>query len=74
MSWAEAFEQWSQLSNEFCADFPFLDRVAIQRFRGNYQNLIEYLANTHELTQIEAAEALQDWLAFRARALVVETA
>ena len=74
MPWTEAFERWALLGTEFCADFPFLDRVAIQRFRGDYHALTEYLANTHDLTLAEAADALEDWLAFRATALVRATA
>lgn len=74
MPWTEAFERWVQLRAEFCAEFPFLDRVAIKRFRGDYHALTEYLANTHDLTLAEATEALEDWLAFRATSLVRECA
>ncbi len=70
MPWTLAFSFWSQISPQLCRDFPYLDQAAIRRFRGNLSALVEYIANTHELTCSEAAETLQDWLAFRAALLV----
>ncbi len=74
MPWTLAFSFWSRISPQLCRDFPHLDPAAIRRFRGNISALIEYLANTHELTLSEASEVLRDWLAFRAASIVSNAA
>ena len=68
MPWSQVLEVWQNLFERLCADFPHLDELALRRFRGNRDLLVNYLAETHELTQSEADECLRDWFDFRALA------
>lgn len=66
MSWTSMLEKWETLMHDFAARFPYCDSAALKRFRGNRSLLVTYLAETHELTNSEAAETLADWLAHSA--------
>lgn len=74
MPWTTAFSHWPRLGPLLCYDFPHLDPAAIRRFRGNLTALVEYLANTHDLTAAEARDALQDWLAYRTQGVLLKAA
>ncbi|SMX31163.1 hypothetical protein [Octadecabacter ascidiaceicola] len=64
MSWTQARALWPQLSASLCQRFRHLNPTAMARFRGDRAKLNLYLAQTHDLTLAEAAQALDDWLAF----------
>lgn len=66
MSWDSILENWMAMIDSMCADFPHLDVVAVRRFRGDRSKLIGYLADTHDLTKVEAQDALLDWMTFSA--------
>ena len=66
MSWTTALSRWPDLLHQLCADFSQLEMSALRRFRGDRKKLNAYLADAHHLTLREAAETLDDWLAFRA--------
>ena len=66
MSWTCVMSIWENLLDHLCDDFPFLEKAALVRFRGDQSKLISYLAETHDLTECEAEEALHDWIDFTA--------
>ena len=66
MSWTTALTRWPHLLDQLCAQFRYLERAALIRFRGDRAKLNLYLAQTHDLTVDEAAEALDDWLRYSA--------
>lgn len=64
MPWNAALAQWPHLIEQLCADFRFLERAALERFRGDRNKMVVYLAETHDLTFVEAEEALENWLRY----------
>lgn len=64
MPWNSALAQWPHLIEQLCADFRYLERAALERFRGDRDKMVVYLAETHDLTMIEAEDALENWLRY----------
>ncbi len=67
MPWRDVYSIWPDLIDQFCNDFPYLEKAALTRFRGDRNKLITYLADTHELTLTEAQDALSDWIAIKVK-------
>ena len=67
MPWDHVLARWPNLADHLCADFKHLEENALRRFRGDRAKLVIYLAETHDLTGAEAAEALDHWLASTSR-------
>lgn len=67
MPWDHVLASWPNLAGYLCADFNHLEENALRRFRGDRTKLVIYLAETHDLTEAEAAETLDHWLAFTGR-------
>ena len=57
------------LLDQLCEQFQHLDLAVLTRFRGDPEKITRYLAQTHDLTVVEAAETLDDWLMFQATRL-----
>lgn len=62
MTWIPPSPDWPNLIDRLCARFPHMDGAALSRFRGDRAHLVMYLAETHDLTPREAAQALDEWL------------
>jgi hypothetical protein len=62
MPWTHVLASWPHLIDHLCDDFPDLEAAAIRRFRGDRSRMETYLAETHDLTPDEAADALDEWL------------
>ncbi|MCY4180566.1 MAG: hypothetical protein OXC60_15830 [Litoreibacter sp.] len=62
MPWRNVFSIWSNLLDQLCADFRYLDKSAMARFKGDRTKLIAYIAETHDLTLREAEAALEEWV------------
>ncbi len=57
-----AFPQdWPAVADRLCLWFPHFDSAALRRFRGDRAKLVTYLAESHDLTEAEAAEQLEMW-------------
>ena len=74
MSWTLALANWPELLAQLCTRFRHLDHSALIRFRGNRAKMNLYLAETHDLTITEAAQALDDWLAYSAERIALPDA
>lgn len=62
MPWTHVLACWPDLLDHLIADFKHLEMSALRRFRGDRQKMEVYLAETHDLTILEARETLNDWL------------
>ena len=56
-------EGWPALVEGLCLWFRHADPAALGRFRGDGAKLVTYLADCHDLTEAEAAEQLEIYLA-----------
>jgi hypothetical protein len=65
MTMTTSLARWPHLMDQLCAQFQHLDLAVLTRFRGDPQKITRYLAQTHDLTVVEAAETLDDWLMFQ---------
>ena len=74
MPWDHVLASWPNLADHLCADFKHLEETAVRRFRGDRTKLVIYLAETHDLTEAEAAEALDQWLTFTGRRVSIGVA
>ncbi len=61
MPWTTVTALWPCFVETLCAHFPHFEPAAVRRFRGDRAKLVTYLAETHDLTLIEASETLADW-------------
>jgi len=74
MPWAHVLASWPNLIEHLCDDFRHLELSAMRRFRGDRTKMETYLAETHDLTRSEAAEALDNWLTYTGSRLRAQTA
>ncbi len=74
MPWTIVTQDWAAFVDRLCAWFPYFDRAALRRFRGDRQKLVTYLADSHDLTEAEASEQLDHWFAVQGRAIREEAA
>lgn len=74
MPWAHVLASWPNLIDHLCDDFRHLEASALRRFRGDRAKMETYLAETHDLTEAEAAEALENWLTYTGRRLQAQQA
>lgn len=65
MPWTHVLASWPNLLDHLAADFKYLERAALHRFRGDRDKMEVYLAETHDLTPTEARETLDDWLTYK---------
>ncbi|MFD0979871.1 hypothetical protein [Tropicimonas aquimaris] len=59
MTWSDILQDWHGQLSRLHDLFPHADPVALARFRGNKRLLAEYIADTHDLTEAEGAEAIE---------------
>lgn len=59
MTWSDILQDWHGQLERLHSLFPHADPAALARFRGNKHLLAEYIADTHDLTQAEGAEAIE---------------
>lgn len=67
MPWSIVTKDWTRFVQSLCSWFPYFDETAVQRFRGDRAKLVVYLAESHDLTEDEASEQLEDWFALQGR-------
>ncbi|WP_439524175.1 hypothetical protein [Marivita sp.] len=62
MTWTEITENWHTALARLESRFPLLDRDALSMPPESMTGLSDHLADTHDLTTLEATEELADWL------------
>jgi len=62
MTWDDFIADWADQMARVHALFPETDAVALTRFRGNFQHLVTYIADTQDLTHGEAADTIMERL------------
>lgn len=65
MPWTHVLACWPHLLTHLRADFKHLELGALRRFRGDREKMEIYLAETHDLTVLEARAALDEWLTYK---------
>lgn len=74
MSWTQVLANWPLLLEHLCDDFRHLELTALRRFRGDQEKLVLYLAQTHDLTVLEARDTLENWLIYKGATLEAKAA
>ena len=62
MTWAEITENWGNTLHRLQQRFPHIDRSALNAPPPDTSHLARHLAESHDLTVLEAAEELRDWM------------
>lgn len=62
MDWTELTENWNGALARLEARFPLLNRDSLPHPPESLSGLTRHLADTHDLTALEAREELTDWL------------
>ncbi len=72
MTWGDLLRDWHDQLETLSDLFPHADPSALARFRGNRGLLAQYIADTHDLTLEEGAEAVEMRLLPSARGLALQ--
>ncbi|WP_292291075.1 hypothetical protein [Marivita sp.] len=62
MTWTDITENWHTALARLEERFPLLNRDALADPPASLSGLSHHLADTHDLTALEATEELADWL------------
>lgn len=63
MRWRDMTHSWDETSHRIHRRWPETNAHALRRMAGNRDRVARHLAASHDLTLVEAHEALEDWLA-----------
>ena len=62
MTWDDMIANWKSTVARLESRFPRINRVALTTPPDTMSGLTRHLADTHDLTALEAREELADWL------------
>ena len=65
MAWTEIETRWSELIDHITERWPETVAERLQAIAGDRVKFTDYLAEAHDLTWAEAADAIESWLVQR---------
>lgn len=69
MSWTEIKDRWPALIDDIRQRWPETATDTLQEIAGDRSRFTDHLAQSHDLTWAEAADAIEIWLMQRAALL-----